>query len=156
MKKLKFLALFLIITSEICCYTINEYDYLNINFNDNKLNTYFFEKYIDSVHNRNLIIPDTIKDIFLFGEKLTEQERLIYFDHRPKEWYIINLSASPCWIESIYNKELSIRLINNRDSLGKKELKRVEMRFRNEILKPAEDYGKAQHLPDSILYNKYK
>jgi hypothetical protein len=70
---------------------------------------------------------------------------------------MISFDATPCWIKYVFNDQLSNESINKRGFLDDKQLKRIEMRFRNEVLKPAEQYGKAHHLPDSVIYNtKFK
>ncbi|RWY49109.1 hypothetical protein [Mucilaginibacter gilvus] len=135
------------------CYKMTEFSYLSITFNDSRINSIFLTKYVDSVVNKNLIIPDSINYIFLSGEPLKEQERIIHFKNNPDEWYMINFNAAPCWIETIYCKNLTDTLVNNRTLLGDKEIDRIANRFRTEVINQAEHYGRKQSLPDSILYD---
>jgi hypothetical protein len=158
MKKIKLILIFASFTAFASCYRVKEYKYLNITFNDNNLNSFFLENYIDSVRNKNIVIPDSISYSFLFGNKIEENERLIHFKNSPEEWYMISFDATPCWIMSILNNKLNhYRIISDREELDDDQLKRIEKRFGDEILKPAEEYGKRHGLPDSILYNtKFK
>ncbi len=153
----KQILLLLIIMLFTACYTVNEHTYLRIVFNDSKLNTLYLIKYIDSVQNRGFSVPDSISDIFFNGDKISDQERIIYFNNSPKEWYLINFDATPCWIESIYNPDLSNGEIHDKRFISSKELERVRNRFIDEVLKKTEIYGKEHHVPDSVLYNtRYK
>jgi|SRR6185437_8704614 len=150
---LKLFFLSILVFSLSFCYRMREYKFLNVTFDDVNIKGSFLKKYIDSIRNKDLVIPSSIKDNFLHGSKLSESERLVYFKDKPQEWYLISFDISPCWIEYIYNKQLSPVSINKREFLGDEQLKRIEMRFRNEVIKPAESYGREHHLPDSVLYN---
>lgn len=131
---------------------INDRQYLSITFNDSKLNTVFLEHFVDSIKNKNGKIPDSVLMLFFKGDSIYSQERLLHFSN-PDEWYLIGFDATPCWIINVYNKEISSEVINKRKELSDYDLKRIETRFRNEILNQAESYGKTHHFPDSILYN---
>ena len=153
MKLLK-VVLVLCLLSQLmgCWYSMKKGEYLWITFNDSKLHPAFLENYIDSVRNKNLIIPDTILDKFLRGGTLDEQERLIHFDN-PDDWYMVVFDSSPGWIALIYNQNLSDEAINEREKISESEIERIEHRYRTEILNSAEKYGKNHHLPDSVIYN---
>src|SRR5579862_9646573 len=141
----------------ISCYTVNDRRYLNIVFNDSKLNSLYLLKYVDSVQNKGFLVPDSISYIFFTGDTISENQRIVYFSNNPKEWYLINFDAAPCWIESIYNPNLSNGAIYDKRFISSTELERIRIRFINEILKKTEMYGKEHHIPDSILYDtKYK
>ena len=135
------------------CYTVNEHTYLRIVFNESKLNAVYLNNYVDSVRNNGIIIPDSIKEIFFNGDKMSNNERLIYFESKPQEWYLINFDATPCWIEAVYNPALSSSQIHDKRFISETELNRVQKRFEVEVLKKAEEYGKNHHIADSILYN---
>ena len=135
------------------CYTVNEHTYLRIVFNESKLNAVYLNNYVDSVRNNKIIIPDSIKEIFFNGDKMSNNERLIHFESNPQEWYLINFDATPCWIEAIYNPALSSTQIYDKRFISEAELNRVKKRFEIEVLKKAEEYGKNHHLADSVLYN---
>jgi hypothetical protein len=143
-----------LITELLGCgfYEVKERKYLWITFNDSKLHPPFLENYIDSVRNKDVVIPDSILYIFKEGNKLDEQERLIHFEN-PDEWYLVIFDSSPGWIAFIYNPKISNHSINQREKLSKPELSRIENRYRKEVLNVAEKYGKDHHLPDSIIYN---
>ena len=135
------------------CYTVNEHTYLRIVFNESKLNAAYLNNFIDSVRNNKIIISDSIKEIFFNGAKMSNNERLIHFESKPQEWYLLNFDATPCWIESIYNPMLSSFQIHDKRFISEIELNRVKKRFETEVLKKAEEYGKNHHLADSVLYN---
>lgn len=135
------------------CYTVNEHTYLNITFNDSKLNPSFLEKYVDSIRNDHKQIPDSINEVFFNGDKIPDFKRIVYFKDNPQEWYLVVFDASPCWIEAIYNPLLSNGMIHDKRYISEAELKRVKKRFQTEVLKQAEEYGKSHKLPDSTLYN---
>lgn len=135
------------------CYGVNEHTYLRIVFNESKLNAVYLNKYVDSVRNERITIPDSIKELFFNGSKMLDNERLIHFESEPQEWYLINFDATPCWIEAIYNPLLSDRMIHDKNSISEAELRRIKKRFETEVLKKAEEYGKSHHLPDSVIYN---
>jgi hypothetical protein len=135
------------------CYTVNEHTYLNIVYNESKLNADYLNSYVDSVRNNGVTIPDSIKEIFFNGRKMFDNERLVYFGSKPQEWYLINFDATPCWIEAIYNPGLSSSQIYDKRFISGHELNRVKKRFEVEVLKKAEEYGKNHHIADSILYN---
>jgi peptidoglycan/LPS O-acetylase OafA/YrhL len=93
------------------CYTVNEHTYLRIVFNESKLSAVYLNSYVDSVRNNGIIIPDSIKEFFFNGDKISDNERLIYFESSPQEWYLINFDATPCWIEAIYSPLVSNGMI---------------------------------------------
>ena len=149
------LSIFLFVFSS--CYTVNEHTYLNIVFNESKLNAIYLNKYVDSVQNKGIIIPDSINQIFFNDDTIRDNERLIQFENKPQEWYLIDFDASPCWIEAIYNPTLSSFMIHDKRFISAAELTRIRNRFQSEILNKSEAYGKNHHIADSILYNlKYK
>jgi|GEM_PF-1876742 len=152
--KAKFIlsTLFLLFTLN-SCYTVNEHTYLGIVFNENKISAVYLNNYIDSVRNNEVVIPDSIKEIFFNGSKMLDNERLIYFEGKPQEWYLINFNATPCWIEAIYNPSLSNGMIHDKRFISEIELNRIKKRFETEVLKKAEEHGKSHHIADSILYN---
>jgi hypothetical protein len=96
------------------CYTVNEHTYFGIVFNESKLNAVYLNKYVDSVRNNKIIIPDSIKELFFNGRKMFDNERLIHFESKPQEWYLINFDATPCWIEAIYNPLLYDGMIHDK------------------------------------------
>jgi hypothetical protein len=138
------------------CYTVNEHTYLSIVFNESKLNAVYLNKYVDSVRNHEMIIPDSIKELFFNGRKMYDNERLIHFENTPQEWYLINFDATPCWIEAIYNPLLSNGMIYDKRFISAGELNRVKKRFETEVLRKADEYGKNHGLADSTLYNSNK
>ena len=139
------------------CYTVNNRKDLGIVFNDSKLDGGFLKQYVDSVRNKSFLVSDSISEIFFNGDTISSSERIIYFYDEPKEWYLINFIAAPCYIESLYNPNLSNGQIYDTTFISKKELMRVRTRFVNEVLKAAEQYGKSHNLPDSIIYDlKFK
>jgi len=149
------LALICLVSCEYlggCLYKVNEYKYLSIVFNDSKLSPVFLTKYVDSVRNKNLVIPDSIAYEFFKGDTIPDQERLLHFQN-PDEWYRVMFNAGPCWVGEIYNPKLANKVINDPKDLSDIELKRIENRIRQELFAPAIKYGKAQHLPDSVIYN---
>jgi len=135
-------------------YKTTTYSYLFLDFKESRIRGEFLNRYVDSVFNKSLIIPDSINYIFLKGDSLKTQERIVHFKSNPEEWYMINFTTEPCWIETIYNKRLADTLINNSTLLGKNEIKRIEHRFQKELLIIAEQYGKNHHFPDSVIYQK--
>ena len=150
--KLKLLLCYLTLIFS-SCYTVNEHTYLRIVFNESKLNAVYLNKYVDSVRNNEMIIPDSIKELFFNGSKMFDNERLIHFESKPQEWYLINFDATPCWIEAIYNPLLSNGMIYDKRFISETELNRVKKRFETEVLRKAEEYGKNHHFADSVLYN---
>jgi hypothetical protein len=136
------------------CYTNNDRKYLNITFNESRLDGVYIKKYLDTVQNKGESIPDSILDVFFNGDKIEENERIVHFKKAPEEWYLINFDASPCWIESIYNPNLSNGGIYDKSFLNKADLKRIKRRFISDVLNEAEIYGKQRHLPDSVMYDK--
>ena len=148
------LPLLLMMVFYTACYTVNDRKDLHIVFNHSKLDGGYLKQYVDSVRNKSFLVPDSsIAEIFFNGDTISSSERIIYFNSDPKEWYLINFMASPCFIESMYNPNLSNGEIYDTTFLSKKEIVRIRNRFINEVLKPAEQYGKVHHLPDSILYD---
>ncbi|MEO6981031.1 MAG: hypothetical protein ABI113_21730 [Mucilaginibacter sp.] len=135
------------------CYTVNERDSLSIVFNDSKLAPGFIKTYIDSVRNKNFVIPDSIKEIFFVGDSIRWDESLVYFNNAPKEWYLVRFSSAPGSIESIYNPELSIAPIIRKTDLTEEKIRQIEVRYRKEILDSVILYGKKRHLPDSVVFN---
>lgn len=136
------------------CYQEKNRQYLFISFYNSRLSGKYLKNYIDNVRDKNIIVPDSIKDIFLFGDTIDNRQRFVYFKSSPEEWYMILFYTQPCLIENIYNKTLSNHVINDRSVLGDKEIERIQLRFRNEILIPAEQYGKLHHVPDTVMYRK--
>ncbi|MCR8558149.1 hypothetical protein KXD93_10865 [Mucilaginibacter sp. BJC16-A38] len=127
-----------------------------IDFKESRLSSRILTIYVDSVINKDLVIPDSVNYIFLSGEKLKDQERIIHLKNKPDEWFMINFTNDPCLIETIYNKNLSDTLINDGVLLGEHEIQRIKTRFFKEVLKPAELYGKMHHFADSIIYQNPK
>src|SRR5579863_9076860 len=117
------------------CYTVNEHTYLNITFNDSKLNPFFLKKYVDSIRNDHEQIPDSINEVFFNGDKIPDFKRIVYFKDNPQEWYLVVFDSSPCWIEAIYNPLLSNGMIHDQRFISQAELKRVKKRFETEVLK---------------------
>lgn len=153
-KMLLFLIVAIFFTA---CYTVNDRKNLGIVFNESKLNPYYLEGYVDKIRNKGFSTPDSISEIFFNGDSISDEQRIIYFKNAPQEWYLINFNASPCWIESIFNPHLSNSQIYDSTFMSKEQLVRIRNRFINEILKPAEQYGHANHIPDTIIYsNKLK
>lgn len=150
--KLKLLLCYLTLIFS-SCYTVNEHTYLNITFNDSKLNPLFLEKYVDSIRNDHKQIPDSINEVFFNGDKIPDFKRIVYFKDNPQEWYLVVFDSSPCGIEAIYNPLLSVGMIHDKKFISEAELNRIKKRFETEILKKAEEYGKNHHIADSILYN---
>lgn len=141
MKKIKGLVLMVAILSLVSCYRVNEYKFLFITFNESKANTKSIKKYIDSAINKNEVMPDSIKEKFLSGNELPANERIIHFKNNPEEWYRIVFDADPCWIKSIYNRQLADTVIHNRSLLGNKEIDRIKVRFEREILNRVQQNG---------------
>jgi len=135
------------------CYRVNESDSLSIVFNDSKLSATFIKTYIDSVRNKNLIIPDSIKAVFFKGDSIRRDETLVYFSNSPKEWYLVNFSSTPGAIERIYNPLLAYGSIASRAKLSDEKITQIEERYRKEILDSVIIYGRKHHLPDSIVFN---
>ena len=142
-----FFCLAFFATSLTACIKMNSYQYLNISFRDSKIDPYFLENYIDGVRNKNLVVPDSIKYIFLQGDSLGQDDRLVYFKGKPKEWYEINFAMSPCWIMRIYNPEFADSSINQRVVLGDKEIERIETRFRR-----GKFYSRQSSMVKSTIY----
>ena len=94
--KKNILVIFSII--QIGCYQMKPYSYLFIDFKDSRIDSRFFKMYIDSIFNKNLSIPDSVRYIFLSGEKLSDRERIIHFNNKPDEWCMINFTVAPCLI----------------------------------------------------------
>lgn len=125
--------------------------YLFIKFPDSKLNSVFLQKYIEGVRNRNLVIPDSIKK--QFPNSLEKEESYVYFKEPPQECYLMCFEFYPFGIEFIHSPQVTNQLIDSKRYLGGGQLDRIITRFRNEILIPAEEYGKSHHLPDSVIYS---
>jgi hypothetical protein len=156
MRKLILLGLILSIMSCSSFYGTNSYTYLNILPDSTNFKSSYIEFYIDSVLNKHVVIPDSIKSQFYISSEqkdLFEEDRLVYFTSYPDEWYLIAFDANPCWIKMVYTKRLNKDYpIANPSLLSKSELLRVKKRFQTEILDGARLYAKRNYIPDSIVY----
>lgn len=152
--KIKIAFIGILSVALVACYKIDRRDYLSIVFNDSKLKPSYLKKYIDDVVNRDSV-QDSIIYMFSGVDTLRDDERVIYFKENPKEYYLLCFDASPCWIQYIYNERLSKDIIANRDSIDISEIKRIERRFRKEILDKAEEYGRQNNIPDTLMYNSF-
>jgi hypothetical protein len=138
------------------CYEVNDRNYLNITFNGQNLSSVFFKKYVDVVRNKNLVITDDVKNVFLNGETLNDDERIIYFKNNPEEWYMVSFDASPFWIKYIYSPKISNVLIYQNKQMENSEFVRIKTRIENELIKPAIQYGKENKIADSIIFSKIR
>jgi len=160
---MKYTLIYLILVTSSCnsCensfYGTNSHPYLNINFEKSKINGTFLQNYVDSVLNKKIVIPDSIKSLFYISNvqhDLNENQRIIYFRDNPIEWYLVGFEINPCWIEAIYSPSIRDIAIFKKQTLSEAEIKRIKKRFQFEVLDKAESYGKDNYTPDTVLYVK--
>ncbi|HLZ86907.1 MAG TPA: hypothetical protein VKQ52_06705, partial [Puia sp.] len=109
--------------------------------------------YIDSVLNKDIHFPDTIKSKFYISDVQTdlhEGNRLIHFKERPEEWYLVELlGGGQSVIDAIYNPEISDHAIFDKKNLREWQLTRITNRMQTEILNKMELYARKNHGLDS-------
>jgi hypothetical protein len=130
-------------------YGTNSHPYLNIVPDNIKLANSYIKFYIDSVLNKNKILPDSIKSQFYISndqKELSLTDRIVHFKNNPEEWYLIAFDATPCWIASIYSPSISNIAIYNKEQLNQDQLERIKNRFQHEILDSAELYINQNHI----------
>jgi hypothetical protein len=125
-------------------YGTHNHAYLNINFEDSSL-VASLPSYIDSVLNKDIHFPDSIKSQFYINNVQTdlhEDDRLIHFKERPEEWYLIELQGNPCIINAIYNPQISTSVIFEEEKLSESQLTRIRNRMKTEIFDKARLYAR--------------
>jgi hypothetical protein len=130
MKKAILLVFFMsVLISCKYCYTelyqTNVRPFLFISDTSSMLSNEKFIYYIDSVTTRYKA-PDSIRNRF---QSLRNDERILYFKDFPNEAYLISFTATPCWIEYLYNSRHSHELVGDRKLLSDKELARIQARL---------------------------
>jgi len=138
-------------------YGTNSNTYLNINIDSQKINNAFIQFYIDSVLNKAAKIPDSIKSLFYINNvqnDLHVNDRLVHFREYPEEWYLVAFDATPCWIKTVYNKNLNADPVDDVKQLNKDDIERIKNRFKTSVLNMAEQYAKDNSIPDSGVYLK--
>ena len=117
-----------------------EVEYLNIVFVDSSVNSTSVLYYIDSIISKDNNLYEVTKSINAVA--LGEEDRVIQFKKPPEEFYQVSCNAKPCWIKGIFNKTFdSVNWMYSRKFLNETEIKRIEQRFRIEILRKAEEYA---------------
>ena len=110
-----------------------EIEYLDLTFVNSSLSDSSVLNYFDSVlklDTANYVIQDSLN-----GLKLGDDERIIYFKKNPNEYYQVSINAFPCWIKGIFNEKIDrFNWVYSRSKVKDSELKRIENRFKNEIL----------------------
>ena len=159
MIKKAFISLSILISGCSSCmnnfYGTNSHAYLSIDLEDTTINYSTLAYYIDSVLNKGIHFPDSIKSKFYINSVQTdlhEDNRLIHFKEHPEEWYLIEFQGSPCIIDAIYNARLSINPIFDRGQLGEAQVSRIRMRVKMEIFHKANLYAKENHIFDSSYH----
>ncbi len=140
------------------CYGIDNRESLNIVLNYHNISGTYFGKYIDSVYNKDVPIPDSISEKLIgYDNELISTERIIFIKRddigNPDEYFLINLFGRPCVIEGMYNVTLSEDAIYKKSQLNEEEIARIKGRFKKEVLSKSEDYALINKLPDSIIYD---
>ena len=132
-------------------YGTNGHSYLDIIFEDPSINYSLTTYYVDSVLNKDIHFPDSIKSKFYISDiqtDLYEGDRLIHFEERPEEWYLVELLGGQSVIEAIYNPKISANAIFDKKELSESQLTRIKNRMQTEIINQMELYGRKNHIPD--------
>lgn len=131
--KYKMISFFQVLVSVLLlgCYQMDKKEQLNT---DSRINYDDLAYYVDSVLNRDLVIPDSIKGILYGYDNLQPFERVIYFDSEPKEYFLVNFFGKPIVIESVLNESLSNYAIYRKEDLSEDQIAKIEKKFRVEIL----------------------
>ena len=91
-------------------YGTHSHEYLDIIFEDSSLNYSLRTYFIDSVLNKDIHFPDSIKSKFYISNiqtDLDDGDKLIHFKERPEEWYLVRLLGDgQSVIAAIYNPEI--------------------------------------------------
>ena len=133
-------------------YGTNSHPYLSIDLEDTNVNFSTVAYYIDSVLNKGINFPDSIKSQFYISSVQTdiqEGERLLHFKDAPEEWYLIKFQGNPCIIMAIYNPKMYKVAIFDRGWLSEAQLLRIRNRVKIDILDKAKLYAKEKHIVDS-------
>jgi hypothetical protein len=153
-KKYKFLPLLLFFLL-FGCYRMDKKEDLSIHVPDSRVNYDDFKYYIDSVLNKKMAIPDSIKVRLLGdGHDIKNSQRIIYFDSNPEECFLINFYGEPMIVERLVNMDLSNDAIYRKDDLSEEEIERIEKKFRVELLDKVVAYTRNQSSLKSSTLNK--
>jgi hypothetical protein len=136
-------------------YGTNGHSYLNVDLEDTTISYSTLVYYIDSVLNKGILFPDSIKSQFYINSIQTDLhpgDRLIHFKEGPEEWYLIEFQGSPCIIDAIYNPKLSINPIFDRGQLTEDQVSRIKNRVKTEIFYNAKLYARENHIFDSTSH----
>lgn len=110
-----------------------ENEYLHLRFEDTSRNATSVLNYFDSVlklDTANYEVKDSLD-----GVELGEDQRVVYFKKYPNEYYWVSINAFPCWIKATCNKNIyPYDWVYSRSKIKDDELKRIEKRFKDEIL----------------------
>lgn len=110
-----------------------EIEHLDLRFEDTSRSASSVLNYFDSVlkfDTANYEVKDSLE-----GIKLVEDERIVYFKKYPNESYWVSINAFPCWIMAMCNKDVyPYTWVYSRSKIKDDELKRIEKRFKEEIL----------------------
>lgn len=110
-----------------------EIEYLDLIFKDTSIKTSSVINYFDSVLKNDTSNYEVYNA--MDGVKLSEDQRIVYFKKLPNEYYRVSINAFPCWIMGVFNENINrYHWVYSRSDLKTEELKRIKMRFKNEIL----------------------
>jgi len=110
-----------------------EIEYLDLIYTDTSISTSALLNYFDSAlkfDTANYEIRDSLD-----GVKLSEEQRIVCFKKDPNESYRVSINAFPCWIMGVFNERVDkFHWVYSKDKIKDDELKRIEKRFKDEIL----------------------
>jgi hypothetical protein len=148
------LSLFLTSCQSCSTYTINERSYVNVVFDNSKLQSTIVKEFIDIDSIKYAKVPESIKLKFLNLPDYNEHARLVFFPKYPNEAYLIGFEMSPCWVIHLYNANIYHKVISNKEMLNAHEQKRIQDIFRKELFDKIDRYVIDKHIPDSVAFEK--
>jgi hypothetical protein len=131
-------------------YGTNGHEYLDITFETPAITYPLTIYYFDSVLNRDVRFPDSIKSKFYISSiqtDLHEGNRLVHFTEGPEEWYLVELLGGQTVIDVIYNPDLNGDAIFDKKYLSEAQLARITNRMQTEVISPMKMYGETQRIP---------
>jgi hypothetical protein len=142
MRKQAWIIIFILSSGCSSClngfYGTNSHEYLDIVCVDTSLNDSLRDYYFDSVLYKNSYIPDSIKSKFYISDVQTdlhEGDKLIHFQDKPEEWYLVELEGEgQSVIKAIYSPDISVNAIFDKIYLTERQITRIRNRMRTEVL----------------------
>ena len=139
-------------------YGTNSHEYLDIICEDTSVSYPLREYYFDSVLNKDVHIPDSIKSKFYISSVQTDLnggDKLIHFKERPEEWYLVELwGDGQTVIRAVYSPEISDNAIFDKIYLTERQIMRIRNRMQTEILEKMDLYGRKNHASDTSTPQK--